>query len=474
MNIEDIKKCTKPFWRLLTRNAPYFLYFLYKEKRVQKYLKNEKKGSFKKLPIDEAVWSQSIYDNYRNRWTTYRPEAPIYLLKYKGYYNIRRVLAFSLNDYFIYFANVLLLCDILSEFHVKNTYLMNIWVSTPYYDKIYKTEVSQSEVDSTEDEESYSNSHYYEKIRQIIGTYPHLKKISENCKSFFENYPDGVVISIDIANFFDNIPLNKLKEKLNKVADEKNPDSIKLIFRFLENYDAKFMPNKSVGIPQDILSVSGILAHFYFSDIDIKITEILDTLNGIYVRFVDELTFFMPNKANEGEFLASVSIELARNNLNVNTSKTVRLYDDEEIENYFLFSRFVRLNDKIELGDAIQNSPKNINEIALDIIDLCNNGHTADRAISLLKRFITIIKNYKQCAEALTEENLSKIFIFFEREAFLLSLDYFYLEALYFLKNPSEQEIYINLLEDLVKKYGDIYQSFKYTVEYLKYEISRK
>ncbi|MGL4562313.1 MAG: RNA-directed DNA polymerase [Brevinema sp.] len=430
--------------------------------------KNKIKKSIKKLKIDTDKFAEIVFAKNQYNWSEYKlkDDSKDFLIQYKGYYNTRITTSFQLEDYFIYFLTTYLLIDDISKQHTYHTYLMNTWDETKYKYKMYSQEEQELLNNNTDDEQEYTNNIFFNNVQQYVKKYPFLQDIASFHGNFFEINRDGSIISIDIANFYDTIPLSKLKTMLQDTS--KKSDIIHVLIRFLNSFDKLLGENRQVGLPQDILGVSGILAHFYMYKLDRLFSKRLQEIEGKYFRFADELVFAIPDKNSESMLLSEISRDLARYNLNVNTSKTVRMYSMEDVENYFLFSYFSRLNDNEQLGNTIQSRPEEINDIFTKIYDIyINKGNV--KKDSVIKRFVYILKKYPLCWQVF--EDQETLFNLFESDDnLILKLNQFYMNSLYELKLKNDKEGFLELLKSVQHKYP-IYTAYQLQLDYALYEI---
>ncbi len=153
---------------------------------------------------------------------------------------------------------------------------------------------------------------------------------------------------LDIAHFYDAIPLNKLEQEIrNTVANKKN--IIDLLFYLLKNI--KTVDNYSyteniVGIPQEeVGEMSRLLANFYLSYFDNKIIDELIKLLGDskgvewqYTRYADDLWFaFRGEKSTALRITQVVAQILSDLSLHLNESKT-KIMTLNEYNSYWCFS----------------------------------------------------------------------------------------------------------------------------------------
>ncbi|HEB9313538.1 TPA: RNA-directed DNA polymerase [Campylobacter coli] len=108
--------------------------------------------------------------------------------------------------------------------------------------------------------------------------------IIEQIKCLIDDEIPKFIIRLDIKNFYETIPHDKLKKMIkdNYILE---PMSKKIIFTILKEY-SKLSDNQNIGIPRGI-GISAYLSELYMRDFDKKV----DSLEGVvyYARYVDDI-----------------------------------------------------------------------------------------------------------------------------------------------------------------------------------------
>lgn len=155
-------------------------------------------------------------------------------------------------------------------------------------------------------------------------------------------------IKLDIANFYDNINLVNLENKIRHVVPNNKKDVVTLLFHFLQNWNKKIEGYnlKTIGLPQDeIGDCSRILANFYLQNYDFMMKSICDKFDSKYIRFADDQIIFTHSKALARLIIFEASKELFKINLNNNSNKVKEFKSKKEFETYWAFEIFDNLKD---------------------------------------------------------------------------------------------------------------------------------
>lgn len=146
----------------------------------------------------------------------------------------------------------------------------------------------------------------------IISGVEQWKKMQYLLKDYSIKYK--YVIEIDILNFYDNIDIELLGNKISAVCQTSNErNASKELIKVLKN----FSDNKSNGIPQNN-DASSLLATFYLNQVDAYMRHHVPA----YVRFMDDIRIFCNDKFEARRYLTLIEKELRRLNLSVNGQKT--------------------------------------------------------------------------------------------------------------------------------------------------------
>jgi hypothetical protein len=133
-------------------------------------------------------------------------------------------------------------------------------------------------------------------------------KIEERSKDF------KYIIEIDVLNFYDNIDINLLCEKVTSIAETDNERNASIELKKA----LKMFSNKSnTGIPQNS-DASSLLATFYLSELDVFMCHLVPE----YYRFMDDIKIFCNDKLEARRILSLLEMELRNLKLSLNGQKT--------------------------------------------------------------------------------------------------------------------------------------------------------
>lgn len=150
---------------------------------------------------------------------------------------------------------------------------------------------------------------------------------------------------LDIANFYDNININVLKEKLKRVS--KDTASISLLLNFLKKWDSSvnFANNIYRGIPQDEMAdCSRLIANFYLQDFDNEMYSLCNEYGAKYFRFADDQVILATSEKDLNEIIARASVMILKHGLCFNHRKA-KIMMKNKFEEYFAFDWFISRND---------------------------------------------------------------------------------------------------------------------------------
>lgn len=122
------------------------------------------------------------------------------------------------------------------------------------------------------------------------------------------------VIEIDILNFYDNIDIELLCNKISAVCISRNE---KNAAEELKKILLAFSNNKNIGIPQNS-DVSSLLATFYLNQVDSYMRHHVP----VYLRFMDDIHIFCNDVYEARKYLTLIEKDLRRLNLSLNGQKT--------------------------------------------------------------------------------------------------------------------------------------------------------
>lgn len=214
-------------------------------------------------------------------------------------------------------------------------------------------------------------------------------QIQERSKEF------QYVIEIDILNFYDNIDISILCEKITSISKSSNERNASIE---LQKALKKFSNKSNTGIPQNN-DASSLLATFYLSELDVYMSHLVPE----YYRFMDDIKIFCNDKYEARRFLSLLEMELRKLKLSLNGQKTKIIHlkpnESKEIEEITkTYQSFFDLKRSTLLRLANSSNQSIINEafhlavkVILEKIKEDSEGNLKDErtlslALSTLKR----------------------------------------------------------------------------------------
>lgn len=147
---------------------------------------------------------------------------------------------------------------------------------------------------------------------------------------YSHDFKDYHILKLDIKSFYDAISIEKLNIDLtnevglyknNNIIDELDEKKylaiINTLIRSVEHNTAK----EGFGLPQGP-AFARYLAEFYLSSLDKKIESLIDTKNGFFYRYVDDMFIIMPDKDDILKIKDEIIKHLATKDLKLNTDKS--------------------------------------------------------------------------------------------------------------------------------------------------------
>lgn len=241
------------------------------------------------------------YEDYSLNYSDFSKKYKFYYTKdfiYKNdYFTPREMYVISPEYYLYYTFNVFKYCYIKFNGNVVDFSKENFFVFFSGYLNFQEGKFDGEKIDYT-----YS----YEKF---------IKKRN--------SFTIGRVFSIDLQDFFKNIKIKRMEEKLTKYINRNNPVEVKMVRNitcFLKNFDS---------LPQLHYSIaSSLLSQFYLEDFTTEVNELLNKYPGAKaIRYVDDMYFVIPSytrKKKENKILEKLSYILWKDNLNINSKKTMK------------------------------------------------------------------------------------------------------------------------------------------------------
>lgn len=228
------------------------------------------------------------------------------------------------------------------------------------------------------------------------------------------------VIEIDMLNYYDNIDIEILYDKISAVCISSNERKAN---KELKKTLLKFSKNSKVGIPQNS-DASSLLATFYLNQVDTYMRHHVPA----YIRFMDDIRIFTDNKFEARRLLTLVEKELRRLKLSLNGQKTKiinlnpnKKEEQEEINiQYRSFfdldssklSRFSNSNNTDNINEAFHLAVKLLIEnIGDDSIGNTIKGRKLNQALTSVR---------KCCSKGVNIDKESKIYDFMKAAGNLL------------------------------------------------------
>lgn len=170
-----------------------------------------------------------------------------------------------------------------------------------------------------------------------------------------EQIPDGfLLVSLDVANFYDTVDLVRLRKRLTEVAGHLG-GVLSVLFKFLADWNQamRFYEPTSKGVPMDIVGdMSRVLTNFYLIEFDVFMKERVEAVGGKYTRWSDDITFTCPSQEASSALLFAASEKLHELGLNINTAK-VRVRTREEFKRSWGFDVMDLLEQEDRLDDGL-------------------------------------------------------------------------------------------------------------------------
>jgi len=239
------------------------------------------------------------------------------------------------------------------------------------------------------------------------------------------------VAELDIANFYDNINIDTLEKKFEKLSQEKEIKD--LLFNFLKNWDLgnteSGVGNK--GIPQDeVADCSRLIANFFLQDFDEEMFSLCNEYGAKYFRYADDQIILAQSKETLEEIISRASVMILKYGLCFNHRK-VKIMTKSMFETYFSFEWFIDRKDlKTEDTDSLNR----------DIRYYKGNKKTLrNRGISVMLRILSLTP---AGADNISIEFLKKEIL---NTTFLTSpkLDVWQLTKLYGLLNADDKSVLV-------------------------------
>jgi hypothetical protein len=197
------------------------------------------------------------------------------------------------------------------------------------------------------------------------------------------NFKYGCLVEIDILNFYDNINLNYLSDKIQRVCTTSNEvNAVGELHKLLIN-----VTNNAVGIPQNS-EASSLLASFYLNQVDVLMKSYCPS----YYRFMDDIKLFCEDKYEARRLLQILEFELKRINLSINAQKTSII----ELNSTDRETKFKHFNLQLALLNRLRN-----------VSDAFAKSESFHSCINLISENITSVDVQNESTESARELNFA-------------------------------------------------------------------
>jgi len=247
----------------------------------------------------------------------------------------------------------------------------------------------------------YTRSHLPPSINQIDESFPYpwwklWPVFQEKIWNFA--FDHNYVVFTDIANYYDAIPLSRLRNKITSLHSFPE-ELIDLLFLLLEAFvwRPNYIPFSGVGLPQIQFDAPRLLAHAYLYDIDKLVS---DSTKGDFVRWMDDMDLGAESFQQAKYLLAALDSELSKLGLRVNTGKTHILKAKEALEHLWVNeNRRLNLYNKLLSNSAQKNiTGQRIGKSAFSNFKKFYRRKRIGQWDKILKRYITIFNRTRHKA----------------------------------------------------------------------------
>ncbi|SFJ53663.1 RNA-directed DNA polymerase [Bradyrhizobium sp. cf659] len=255
--------------------------------------------------IEEGLLSQIITENFDRNHGAYVPSQALLLNIPKANFTLRYALETSMSDRTVY--------------HALASYLL------PVYDDIlswrvfsHRTSTSAANDDDARDSKRYTFRNGISAWNDFLGCVKSALK------------PQTVLLSTDLANYFENINVPKLKEvMLNLIPELKISGDEKAKVRahvgHLFNYLSAWTFSKDKGLPQN-RDASSFLANVYMCSVD----RIMIEKGYDYFRYMDDIKIICGDIPSARRALKDLTLALRPIGQVVNSGKTHFVHSTDE------------------------------------------------------------------------------------------------------------------------------------------------
>ena len=142
----------------------------------------------------------------------------------------------------------------------------------------------------------------------------------------------GYVVIADLANYFDTIPLQALRNAITGLTTI-SENVLNLMFFVLEAlaWRPYFMPHPGVGLPQLMFDAPRLLAHVYLYKLDVELERLTE---GSFVRWMDDINAGVTSPTEGRKLLGNLQELLNSQALQLNSSKSKVLSGHEALDHF--------------------------------------------------------------------------------------------------------------------------------------------
>lgn len=226
--------------------------------------------------------------------------------------------------------------------------------------------------------------------------YPSWGEFNETVKNYFDrNKKKTVFVKTDIANFYDNIDLRLLENKVRSCLDDSKLSVVNVLFKLLQgvnSYSYKYN-YQGKGLPQDETSdCSRLLANYFLYDFDCEFDAVCKTLGCTFIRYCDDMIIMCNDRQSAEKVVHACADILNKSGLSLNSSKTKIFNTRSKFEKFWMFEEHKKLSDSLK-NIGKQTTYDEMQKLVL-------NASKKERGFSVLKRWARLynskMKNKRQ------------------------------------------------------------------------------
>ena len=182
--------------------------------------------------------------------------------------------------------------------------------------------------------------------------FPSWGEFNETVKNYFDrNKKKTVFVKTDIANFYDNIDLRLLENKVRSCLDDSKLSVVNILFKLLQGVNSfSYKYNyQGKGLPQDETSdCSRLLANYFLYGFDKEFDAICKKLGCTYIRYCDDMIIMCNDKASAEKVVHAAAEVLNKSALSLNSSKT-KIFDSRaKFEKYWMFDEHNKMSANVK------------------------------------------------------------------------------------------------------------------------------